>query len=259
MHSIASRLPKPLKNFLFALKKRVDASIVVDRTFLAAQYLRGNGIEIGALHVPLRLPANAHTKYVDRMATADLRQHYPELASFDLVKVDIVCNGELLTEIGDASQDFCIANHFLEHAQNPLQTLQTLFRVLRPGGVLFMALPDKRFTFDADRPVTSVEHIVQDYEQGPAWSKQTHFEEWVRLVEKVAPEDVAQRTAHLLAEDYSIHFHVWTQAEMIAVLRAAQQHAGLQFDIELLLKHGGECIFILRKTDAIKAPPQTHP
>ncbi len=259
MHPLASRLPAPLKNLLFALKKRVDASIVVDRTFLAAQYLRGNGIEIGALHVPLRLPANAHAKYVDRMTTPDLRQHYPELASFNLVEVDIVCNGELLTKIGDASQDFCIANHFLEHAQNPLQTLQTLFRVLKPGGVLFMALPDKRFTFDADRPVTSIEHIVQDYEQGPAWSMQAHFEEWVRLTEKAAPESVVQRTAKLLAEDYSIHFHVWTQTEMMAVLRAAQQHADLQFDIELFLKHGGECIFILRKTGASKAGPQTQP
>jgi predicted SAM-dependent methyltransferase len=247
MRSIATRLPAPLKDALFALKKRVDASIVMDRTFLAAQYLRGHGIEIGALHVPLRLPPGAHAKYVDRMTTADLRRHYPELAALNLVNVDLVCDGESLLEIGDATQDFCIANHFLEHAQNPLQTLRTLFRVLKPGGVLFMALPDKRYTFDVNRPVTPLEHILRDYEQGPAGSKQAHFEEWVRWVEQAAPADMAQRTTQLLAEDYSIHFHAWTQAEMLEMLRAAQQHVGLPFDIELSLKHGDECIFILKK------------
>jgi ubiquinone/menaquinone biosynthesis C-methylase UbiE len=247
MRSFTSRLPAPIKNALFALKKQLDARVVVDRTFLAAQYLRGQGIEIGALHVPLRLPSNAHAKYVDRMSVADLRQHYPELASLNLVNVDIVSNGESLSEIANASQDFCIANHFLEHAQNPLQTLQTLFRVLKPSGVLFMALPDKRFTFDRDRPVTPIQHLVRDFEQGPAWSKQAHFEEWVRLVEKVAPDSVAQRVAQLIAEDYSIHFHAWTQAEMLEMLHAAQTIVGLHFDIELCLKHRDEFIFILRK------------
>lgn len=247
MRFIASRLPAPLKNTLFALKRRVDARVMVDRTFLATQYLRGDGIEIGALHLPLRLPSSARVKYVDRMTTTILRQHYPELASFNLVDVDIVCDGESLTEIDDASQDFCIANHFLEHAQNPLQTLRSWFRVLKPNGLLFMALPDKRYTFDADRPVTPIEHILRDYEQGPAWSKHAHFEEWVRWVEKAKPEDTAKRIEQLLAEDYSIHFHVWTQTEMLALLRAAQTHAGLRFDIELFLKRRDECVFILRK------------
>ena len=91
-------------------------------------------------------------KYVDRMTVAELRRQYQELAGDPLVETDIIDNGEQLTTIRDETQDFVIANHFIEHCQNPIQTFQNLFRVLKPGGVLYVAVPDKRFTFDADRP-----------------------------------------------------------------------------------------------------------
>ena len=63
-------------------------------------------------------------------------------------------------------QDFVIANQVLEHFQNPLLALQNMLRVLKPGGVLYLSLPDKRFSFDVDRPVTTVEHVLRDYRRG---------------------------------------------------------------------------------------------
>lgn len=78
-----------------------------------------------------------------------------------------------------------IANHFLEHCENPIKAFLNMLRVLRPGGILFLAVPDKRHTFDRDRPVTPLAHLVRDYEEGPGWSRKGHFEEWVRLVHKV--------------------------------------------------------------------------
>ena len=180
------------------------------REVVAATFLRGDGLEIGALHLPLKTPADAIVKYVDRMTTADLRKHYPELAQLPLVDTTVVDNGETLGTVADASQDFVIANHFLEHCQNPIRTLQNLFRVVRIGGVLYMAVPDKRWTFDHDRPCTTIDHLLRDYRDGPEWSKRGHFEEWTRLVNKRTDEAiVAQETQHLLNIDYSIHFHVW--------------------------------------------------
>src|SRR6185436_2198523 len=121
------------------------------RTAIAAVFLRGDGIEIGALHQPLPVPALARVKYVDRMTAVELRRQYEELAGQPLVETDIIDNGEQLTTIGDRTQDFVIANHFLEHCQNPVQTFHNLFRVLKAGGVVYLAVPDKRFTFDVDR------------------------------------------------------------------------------------------------------------
>ena len=50
------------------------------REAIAAIYLAGDGIEIGALQAPLHLPSQARVRYVDRLAKDALYRHYPELA-----------------------------------------------------------------------------------------------------------------------------------------------------------------------------------
>ena len=113
--------------------------------------------------------------------TPDLRREYPELADWDLTEVDIVDDGEKLAKIPAESQDFIIANHFLEHTEDPIGTIETHLGKLKPGGVLFYAVPDKRFTFDFRRPVTPIEHMVADFEEGPERSRAEHYREWCRL------------------------------------------------------------------------------
>ena len=136
------------------------------RRQIAWRYLSGNGIEIGALHSPLIVPPNAQVLYVDRMTVADLRNIYPELAAYNLVDVDIIDDGETLSSIADNSYDFVIANHMIEHCQNPIGTIEQHLRVLKSNGILYMAVPDKRYTFDRDRHVTFLEHLLQDYTEG---------------------------------------------------------------------------------------------
>jgi SAM-dependent methyltransferase len=220
-----------------------------DRAVIADKYLKGDGIEIGALHSPLKVPRSASVKYVDRMSVSDLRKQYPELNDLELVDTDIIDDGERLDSVRDSTQDFVIANHFIEHCQNPLKAMSNMLRVLREGGLLYLAVPDKRFTFDVDRPVTPLEHVLRDFEEGGDWSRRQHFEEWARLVNKM--EDVAEvekRADELMGIDYSIHFHVWTQLEMFEFVLALNRKLGIRFDVEAFFKNGEECIFILRKT-----------
>src|SRR4051812_13463326 len=192
------------------------------RRELAAEFLRGNGIEIGGLHLAIPMPAGASVRYVDRITVPELREHYPELDDWDLVSVDIVDDGEVLATIEDGSVDFIIANHFLEHCEDPIRTIETHLRKLRPGGVLFYAVPDKRYTFDFRRPRTPISHVVSDHENGPEASRAEHYLEWVRLVdseEDLPDEQAIRRHAEKLeAEGYSIHFHVWTQADLMALM-----------------------------------------
>ena len=216
------------------------------REGIAAAFLHGEGIEIGALHQPLVVPSSVRVKYIDRMTAADLRRQYVDLAAHPLVETDIIDNGELLGTIGDGTQDFVIANHFIEHCQNPLLTVQNLRRVLKPAGVVYMAVPDKRFSFDVDRPCTTVEHLMRDFSEGPAWSKRQHFEEWSRLVNKRSDERlVEEEVTHLINMDYSIHFHVWGAAELLEFILTLQRL--FRFETELFLRNGPESIVILRK------------
>jgi predicted SAM-dependent methyltransferase len=218
------------------------------RQSIAKEYIKGAGIEIGALHHPLRVPKNANVRYVDRLSVPQLRHQYPELSQLPLVNVDIVTDGETLEAVNDFSQDFVIANHFLEHCQNPLFTIENMLRVLKQGGILFIAVPDKRYTFDIDRPVTTYQHLEKDYADGGANSKKQHFEEWMRFVHHVSDDgEVAKEVDRLMSINYSIHFHVWTQNEVMEMILNLKQK--LMFDMELICRNHNEVIFVLRKNN----------
>lgn len=218
------------------------------RKELAVQYISGEGIEVGALHAPLEVPNGAKVHYVDRMSAADLRKQYPELSAVNLVDPDIIDDGEKLSKIQDNVWDFVIANHMIEHCQNPIGAIQNFLRVLKEGGILYMGVPDKRYTFDLDRPLTDLDHLIRDYKEGPEWSKQGHYQEYVSLVDKVPEEQVMARMKLLLDMDYSIHFHVWQPDPFLALLSYCQEKLGFGFTIEQFQENDFEFICILKKT-----------
>jgi predicted SAM-dependent methyltransferase len=237
--------PTLIARFLSRIRAR--RAVSATREELAARYLRGSGIEIGALHNPLSTPPGANVRYVDRMTVAELRAHYPELNGLPLVDVDVIDDGERLAAIPDESVDFVIANHFLEHCQDPLRALASFCRVLRVGGTVYLAVPDKRKTFDADRPVTSLDHLLRDHAEGPEVSRRSHFQEWARLVDRVEEAELERHVNELMAKDYSIHYHVWTQAELLELLASLRTRLGLPFEVEVLLRNEHEHIAILEK------------
>jgi len=113
-----------------------------------------------------------------------------------------------------------------------------MLRVLKHGGILYLAVPDKRYTFDIDRPVTTIEHLLQDYEQGPQWSKRQHFEEWSRFIDKIVDRDeVEKRVTYLMNIDYSIHCHVWTQMEFLELVIALKRRLDFKFNPELFFSN----------------------
>ena len=233
---------------LIDLRKLTGIFRRLDREAVAQHYLKGNGIEIGGLHNPLKVPSAANVKYVDRLPVEELRRQYPELADRSLVHVDILDDGEKLATVDAQSQDFVIANHFLEHCENPIDTLANMTRVLKPGGILYMAVPDKRYTFDKERPVTPFEHIARDYSEGPAWSRDTHFDEWVKLVEHLNGDKALERKKELLAMSYSIHYHVWTQQELLELVARLSSDFSFPWEPELVMKGEGEVLLVLRRT-----------
>jgi hypothetical protein len=231
----------------------------INPQFMARQalrfYLKGEGVEIGALHSPLDLTglAISRIRYVDRITVEQARAAYPELASHELAPVDIIDDGETLATCADGSLDFIIANHFIEHASNLFGTLNTWLRKLRTSGVIFMAIPDKRYTFDADRPLTPLAHIIEDYLAPAAELRQRdheHYQEWSALVEKVAPEQTAQRIQHLIQTGYSIHYHTFVLQSFLAVLWQGQTQLAIPFEIVACadtVPGSNEFVVVLRK------------
>jgi SAM-dependent methyltransferase len=232
------------------------------RAEFAYRYLRGDGLEIGALNRRLPVPAWATARNVDRLPTEELRAAYPELEGVELAAVDLVDDGERLETVAADSQDFIVANHFLEHTEDPIGTIGMHLGKLKPGGILFYAVPDKRYTFDHRREVTAVDHIVRDHTEGPEWSRREHYDEYGAAVlgdqtEREAP-DFAERAEKFSREleesQVSIHAHTFTAASFLAVLLEIRERLDGGFEIEAYARHVAEAVAILRKAGADPAP-----
>jgi SAM-dependent methyltransferase len=225
----------------------------VGRLTVADRYLRGAGLEIGALQDPLRVPAGVEVQYVDIAPTEDLRKLYPDKRARHMVDVDIVDDGERLGTVTDASQDFVIANHFLEHCEDPIGTLRNLLRVVRQGGVVYLSVPDKRFSFDRPRQATTLAHLLRDHEQGPECSRDEHYQEAVQVaIGHEGPVAVAERVRELKAQHYRIHFHCWSQLEFMELLTALQRRPGFPaFAVEHFARNESELVLLLRREASV--------
>jgi predicted SAM-dependent methyltransferase len=227
------------------------------RLRVADRYLKGHGLEIGALQDPMPLPRGAKARYVDIADTASLRAMYPRKKRRHLVAVDIVDDGERLATVADGSQDFVAANHFFEHCEDPVGTLRNLLRVVRTGGIVYLSIPDRRLMFDRDRPATTVAHVLADHEQGPERSRHAHYEEVVRVAMKVEGEAaIATAVAELEQQSFRIHFHCWSQTDFLELLTTLQRRPGFPaFDIAEFVANEREMVVVLRRLHESKATP----
>lgn len=100
--------------------------------------------------------------------------------------------------VGEASEmarfpsavyDFALASHVLEHIANPIRALTEWKRLLKERGLLVLIVPHKDRTFDHRRPVTTLEHLVADFEAGTGEDDLTHLPEILALHDLVRDPD----------------------------------------------------------------------
>jgi SAM-dependent methyltransferase len=189
--------------------------------------LAGDGIELGPGHVPYPLPFPGVTvRYVDRWEPQQNADLFPELGDALFPQPDIVCNLDVdrLAAIDTVSVDFVIASHVLEHLAEPLGLIDEIHRVLRPGGVALILLPDRRRTFDVHRPPTELDELVRKHasartsitdDEIARFLEQVQTEEYDRLQDSTIEERKRILDLHRLR---SIHVHCWTAEEFADVL-----------------------------------------
>ncbi len=232
----------------FPDKKTVIRDSSEARKRISYKYLKGEGLEIGALHNPLSISEYAHVKYVDRLLSDELQKHYSDLNPAQMVTIDIIDNGETLSTVADDSLDFIIANHFLEHCENPIGTIRNQLKKIKAGGVIYYAIPEKTYTFDKERSLTEFDHLVEDDIKGTEISRKDHFYEWVNLVEKKQdPDEINARVSSLMTMNYSIHYHVWDSATIFQVLSKTNEYLGHPFSVVHFEQDDNEVIAVLQK------------
>jgi SAM-dependent methyltransferase len=183
-----------------------------------ARHLHGRGLELGPGHEPFPLPHGVTVRYVDRWAPTENQALFPELDHPTFPPPDIQADLDVdrLGGVDDATVDFVIASHVLEHLADPLGMIDEIHRVLRFGGVALLLLPDRLRTFDAGRLPTPLDHLVAEHEAGVTAVSDDHIREFVAATEAGRKPSAVEMDLH---RRRSIHAHCWSEEEFVPVLR----------------------------------------
>jgi SAM-dependent methyltransferase len=105
---------------------------------------------------------------VDHASRQELVEKYgpdPKVTEWRIGEVDFVWrDGTLENAVPSehhGSFDACIASHVLEHMPDPIGVLQSLGCLLKPSGVISLAVPDQRFCFDFFKPISTVGELLE--------------------------------------------------------------------------------------------------
>lgn len=101
-----------------------------------------------------------------------------------------------LEGIPSGSYDFVLSSHVLEHTANPILALKKWINLLRYHGSLILILPHKDGTFDHRRTVTTMEHLISDFE------RQTGEDDLTHMPEILALHDLSRDLAAGTMEDF---------------------------------------------------------
>lgn len=203
-------------------------------------------LEIGALDAPTFSRDECDVRFLDYASTEELARKgvdNPRYRLDRIVAVDYICPTPDYDRYIHDRFDLVIANHVIEHVPDTLGWLSSIEALLRPGGKLFLSVPDKRYTFDIARRCTNFIDLMRHHEAGTLkpgfYEILEHFyyhkritaeEAWAgagkeRLAEmRFSPKDALRVAEKFAMAPYAdVHCHVFTSEsfqELIDVLDA---------------------------------------
>jgi SAM-dependent methyltransferase len=209
-------------------KNSPEEMVQITRRRMSERFVVGTGIEVGAGSRPFPLPETALCRYGDVRDRESLRNYF----STDRVAVDHMLDAQTYTGIPDNAFDFVISAHVIEHLEDPIGAIKNSLRVLKPGGILLLVVPDRRHTFDRLRPGTSLEHLLQDFHDGGISTRLEAYKEHARYVhpaitgEFLSDDRIETDAPMIMAAKMDAHFHCWNRDEFREVLSYCCKHFG---------------------------------
>ena len=137
------------------------AADIARRRHLMAPVPRGaKVVEVGGAFAPLAPRADGwNLRCIDTASQQQLIERFGQLAGVDVTRiepVDWLWQGGPLSAVVPAAEhgsfDAFVASHVIEHAPDLLGFLQSAEALVRPEGVVVLAVPDKRYCFDYFMP-----------------------------------------------------------------------------------------------------------
>lgn len=142
------------------------------QTITASCRLNGKGLEIGPAYSGMCRKADGFdVEILDHMDRPGLLEKYrqdPNVSAEQLARIEEVdyvwSGGSYRDATGKtAHYDYIIASHVIEHVTDVIGFLKDCAAMLKEGGVLSLAVPDKRYTFDHFRTLTGIGAVIDDH------------------------------------------------------------------------------------------------
>lgn len=208
------------------------------------------GLEIGPLCWPIitKMESNGRIYYVDFSTAEKSREKYkddPNVNINEIVEVDYLWGKQTLPELVNGKLfDYVVASHVIEHVPNMLGWLREIASVLKDNGILALAIPDKRYTFDYKRDLTSLGNLVESYlldkrrpgikdifDQISLATKVDAFEAWSGSLDSQKLEHhgtlhdaLGYAKEYLLSDEYNdVHVNILTPSSFLDILEQASK------------------------------------
>ncbi len=152
------------------LKSKIKAK----RNAARIQRLRGSitkemtGLEIGpSLRPVVPKREGFRVEIVDHLSKEELTEKYAAMGldTSAIEEVDYIWDGRDYCELTGKNSyyDYIVASHVIEHTPDFIAFLKDCSSMLKEGGILSLAVPDKRYTLDHFRTVTTVAEVIDQY------------------------------------------------------------------------------------------------
>ena len=277
----AAKASKKIKRFgLRAPQKlwRSRMNIYQHRKSFLEQFVKVDnlcGLEIGPLDKPVIRKEDGSIKYIDYMAKDELSKRHPNAVNpKELVDIDYVISPQQkISSALSEKVDYLIACHVIEHIPNMIAWLEDIHAILNNHGYLFLAVPDKRYTFDILRTLTPLSHLLNDYHRNIEKADFEHVFEHIYLKREISSSmfwnnslgnalskarftvsDAYARSLREIGPDKypDIHCHVFTGPYFMEVIESLIEMRLLRYSIcafEDVRRPFNEFLVVLQKSD----------
>ena len=229
------------------------------------------GVEIGPLTAPVVTRDMGFIRYVDHITTEDLKLKYADFRDVDtskIVDVDYVLGDQNLSILlsPEAPFDYFVASHVVEHVPDLVGWFREIHAVLKPGGVLSLAIPDKQYCLDYYRTSTKPAEVIEAYlQQSQRPSPRQifdHFSSAVSLHDNIGwgcpIDDTELSLCHSMVEAFEttaevyynssycdVHCWVFTPASFFNLLKVLTELNLVEFKVKQFFETEGCEFFVI--------------